>query len=288
MGLADMAMVSRLGAVALVATGMGSLLLWVIMSMGIGLRTGVQTVTARRLGQKKYQQCGHALHNGIILALSLGIPATFLGIYFSETISGLFLSDPLVIPVCTEYMNFGFIGVIFVLTGFAFQGFYTGVEETKIHMKVTIISNIINVYLNAGLIYGTEGVTHFFESVNLPWIAILWQWYDFPALQVKGAAIATVIASGWMVLQYVFHVFHYKIKIFKPIKFQFSSSNLLQQIKLGFPVGAQEVISMVGFALFYKIIGTVGTLELATSEVILNIAHASFMPAVGVGWEIFR
>ena len=39
MGLADMAMVSRLGANALAATGMASLLLWVVMSMGIGLRT---------------------------------------------------------------------------------------------------------------------------------------------------------------------------------------------------------------------------------------------------------
>ena len=67
MGLTDMAMVSRLGAVALAATGMGSLLLWVFMSMGIGVRTAVQTVTSRRLGQKIFDECGHALHNGIML-----------------------------------------------------------------------------------------------------------------------------------------------------------------------------------------------------------------------------
>ena len=53
MSLADMAMVSRLGVNALAATGMGSLLLWMIMSIGIGVRTAVQTVSARRLGQKK-------------------------------------------------------------------------------------------------------------------------------------------------------------------------------------------------------------------------------------------
>ena len=38
MGLADMAMVSRLGATALAATGMGSLLLWICLSMGIGVQ----------------------------------------------------------------------------------------------------------------------------------------------------------------------------------------------------------------------------------------------------------
>ena len=87
MGLTDMAMVSRLGAVALAATGMGSLLLWVVMSMGIGVRTAVQTVTSRRLGQKIFHECGHALHNGIILVLIIAIPATLLGTYYSHEIS---------------------------------------------------------------------------------------------------------------------------------------------------------------------------------------------------------
>ena len=283
MGLTDMAMVSRLGAVALAATGMGSLLLWVVMSMGIGVRTAVQTVTSRRLGQKIFHECGHALHNGIMLAFILAIPATLLGTYYSVEIAELFLQDSDVIPQCADYMHVGFYGISFVLIGFVFQGFYTGIEQTKIHMKVTLVSNLINVYLNAGLIYGTDGVTAFFEKIGIPWMAVLWQWYDFPAMAVKGAALATVIASVWMVVQYSFHILNEKVKKYKPLQFKYSSKNLIQQIKLGFPIGAQEVISMTGFAIFYKIIGTIGTIELATSEVILNIAHASFMPAVGVG-----
>ncbi|SVE63455.1 uncharacterized protein METZ01_LOCUS516309, partial [marine metagenome] len=193
------------------------------------------------------------------------------------------LQDPEVIPQCKNYIYIGFYGIFFVLTGFAFQGFYTGVEQTKIHMKVTIVSNIINVYLNAGLIYGTDGVTTFFEKIGLPWIAVFWQWYDFPAMAVKGAALATVIASGWMVTQYIIYILNERIIKYKPLDFQYSAKNMIQQIKLGFPIGVQEVISMTGFAVFYKIIGIIGTIELATSEVILNIAHASFMPAVGVG-----
>jgi len=283
MGLTDMAMVSRLGAVALAATGMGSLLLWVVMSMGIGVRTAVQTVTSRRLGQKIFHECGHALHNGIMLAVIIAIPSTLLGTYYAHEIAELFLDDHLVIPQCANYIHIGFYGVFFVLTAFAFQGFYTGVEETKIHMKVTIVSNIINVYLNAGLIYGSEGIKLFFEKIGFPHLAIFWQWYEFPAMAVKGAALATVFASIWAVIQYSLHIVNEKIGKFEPFRFQYSAANLIQQVKLGFPIGAQEVISMTGFAIFYKIIGTIGTVELATSEVILNIAHASFMPAVGVG-----
>ena len=87
MGLADMAMVSRLGVNSLAATGMGSILLWMIISIGIGVRTAVQTVSSRRLGQKKYLECGNALHNGIILSVFIAIPCTIIGTHYSLEIA---------------------------------------------------------------------------------------------------------------------------------------------------------------------------------------------------------
>ena len=119
MSLTDMAMVGRLGAEALAATGMGSLIIWIISSMGIGLRTGVQTVSARRLGEKKYSQCSNSLWNGAILASAIAIPFTIIGVTFSLEISNLFLEvkkteDLLVIKYCTDYISIGFFGLFFV------------------------------------------------------------------------------------------------------------------------------------------------------------------------------
>ena len=283
MGLADMAMVSRIGVNALAATGMGSLLLWMVMSMGIGVRTAVQTVSSRRLGQKKHPQCGNALHNGIILAVCIAIPFTIIGTFYTAEIVGLFLEDKAVILLCTDYLFVGYFGLIFVLIGFAFQGFYAGVEETRVHMVVTIVSNILNVYLNAGFIYGSEHITQYFTDIGLPWLASLWNWAPFPALAVKGAAIATLIASIFMVFHYTYFLFKNRVRKYRPHRMKFILSNLVQQVKLGLPIGITEVGVMTGFSIFYKMIGIIGTVELATSEVILNIAHASFMPAIGVG-----
>ena len=220
MSLADMAMVSRLGANALAATGMGSLLLWVIMSMGIGLRAAVQTVSARRLGQKKYPECGNALYNGTILACVVAIPFTLIGITYVTEIANYFLEDIAVISHCIDYLFVGFFGILFVLTGFAFQGFYAGVEQTRIHMHVTIVSNILNVYLNAGFIYGSDRITDFFAEMGILWFAGLWNWAPFPALAVKGAAIATLIASIWMVIHYALYLFNEQIKVFHPFNFR--------------------------------------------------------------------
>ena len=52
MSVFDVAMVGRLGAGALAATGMGGMLFWGALSLTLGIRTAVQTVASRRLGQK--------------------------------------------------------------------------------------------------------------------------------------------------------------------------------------------------------------------------------------------
>ena len=68
-------------------------------------------------------------------------------------------------------------------------------------MTVTITSNIINLYLNAGLIYGSEGVRLFInETIPELWfMSFLWGWVDFPVMGVKGAALSTLIASfAWL------------------------------------------------------------------------------------------
>ena len=73
-------------------------------------------------------------------------------------------------------------------------------------MNVSITSNIVNVYLNAGLIYGSSGVDSFFTAKGLGFISGLWTWYDFPALGVRGAAIATLVASVWMLFHYMYYL----------------------------------------------------------------------------------
>ena len=72
MNMMDVAMVGRLGAEALAAVGIGGVLIWSVMSFSVAIRTGVQTVTARRYGEKTFDQCGKVLNSGILFALLAG------------------------------------------------------------------------------------------------------------------------------------------------------------------------------------------------------------------------
>ncbi len=287
MNLADMAMVGHLGAVALAATGMGAMLVWTILSFAISLRTATQTVAARRLGQRKLRECGVAMHNGLLLAILFGVPVAIGGYFYADRFIPFFLSDPEVVKLSVDYASVAFLSVFFSSLGFVFQGFFTGVERTRAHMNVTVLANALNVYLNVGLIYGTENVQEFFSGLGsgtFSWVGIFWSWTQFPELGVRGAALATLIASAWMVVHYVLYLLAPWIrKQFGVFSFRFDGVMLKRQIRLAVPQGTQEMLVMFGFSLFYKIVGMIGILELAATEIVFTILQTSFMPAAGIG-----
>ena len=286
MSMADVAMVGRLGTEALAATGMGAMLFWGALSLVLGIRTAVQTVASRRLGQKIDHEAGTAFHNGLIMATLYALPVSLAGWLWAKDILPFFIDDATATPLAVDYTGIVFISLLFSAYSFVFQGFFTGVEKTKIHMNVTITSNIINVYLNAGLIYGSEGVKSFFAETtpSLSFISHLWQWMSFPALGVKGAAIATLVASLWMSVHYGAYLFSRQIKTrFAVFSFSVDRVMMNRQLRLAAPQGLQEMFIAVGWSMFYKIVGMIGLIELATTELLFTIMHASFMPALGVG-----
>ena len=74
MGLADTMMVGQIDFNALAAVGMGGIILWTLISIGISLRTATQTVTSRRLGQKKFKECSTSMYNMQFIAILIGVP----------------------------------------------------------------------------------------------------------------------------------------------------------------------------------------------------------------------
>ena len=287
MSLVDVAMVGHLGPEALAATGMGGMLAWGALSIVLGIRTSVQTITSRRLGQKKTKECINALINGFILASAYALPISILGYSYGYLVIPLFIDDVLTTPIAVSYFSISSIGIFFNALSFVFQGFYTGIEKTKIHLNVTIASNVINAYLNAGLIYGKQGLinvlglgkTSFFDFSNL------WFWADFEGMGVSGAAIGTLISSIWMMLHYSYYL--NKQDVVRQNKgFLNTGINvkmLKKQISLSFPMGIQEMMIAIGYSVFYKIMSIIGIVELATTQLLFTIMHASFMPAMGVG-----
>lgn len=284
MNLADVAMVGRLGASALAATGMGAMMVWIFLSLSISLRTATQSLVSRRLGQRLFPECGIAMRNGLLMAITIGVPLSVIGYREIFRFIPFIVSDDQVIRMSTEYTSVVFLSLFFSMAGFVFQGFYTGIEKTRIHMKATITANILNIYLNAGLIYGSEGLHSYLSETSFFWLEYLWTWAPFPALGVKGAALATVLSSIWLAIHYFLYLFsddiRNKYRVFRKV---IDRAMAWRQAKLALPQGTQEMAIHIGFAGFYKLVAMIGIIELAATQVVFTILQTSFMPAAGIG-----
>tara|TARA_B100001741_G_C16548819_1_gene598242 strand:+ start:1405 stop:2814 length:1410 start_codon:yes stop_codon:yes gene_type:complete len=283
MGLVDTMMVGHLGSKAIASVGMASMVTWTAMAIGIAFRTGTQTLVSRRLGQKLFDQCGMAFRNMHLFVFLIGIPLTYICYSNASEIMSFFLKDPETLNLCIEYSLYIYLSLYFIYSSFVFQGFYTGIEETKIHMKVVIASNLLNFYLNAGLIFGSNQIEEFFSNSIFKFLAILWVPFNFPELGVKGAAIGTLIATIWGVLHYSFYLFKNEIVKYKVFDLSIDLKMLNKQLIIAYPLAIQEFLVMFSLTIFYKIIAIIGIIELAATQIIFKIMHASFMPAIGIG-----
>ena len=287
MNVVDVAMVGRLGAKSLAAVGLGAVLIWTILSVGIAFRTGVQTVTARRYGQKRFNDCGLALNSGLALASIVGVILAMVGYKMAGAAIRFLIDDPVVIPLAIVYTQWSFVGAAFITIGYAFQGFYNGVERTRIHMEVTIVSNLLNIYLDAGLIFGNARLTEILASSpigDISFLSVIWSPFDFPALGVEGAAIATLCAAAWMIIHYSLRGFTQEFRTnYNTYKGGFNRETLKKEVEVAAPQGFQEVGVTIVYVLFFKIIGMIGTVEVAATQVVFTLAMASFLPAIGFG-----
>ena len=286
MELADMSMIAAAkdGSNALAAIGFSSMLIWILFSMGISLRTSTQTVTSRRFGEENFNLCGQALQHGHIIALLAGIPATLLMYFNTPSILQSLVSQNEISDLSIDYAMFVVPSIYFNYGSFAFQGFYNGIKMTKIHMKVMVLANLLNVYLNAGLIYGSDNVVLFLDKYHLGFLSFLWNIIEFPEMHVKGAGLATMIASIGMFYLYFMFLFTPKIKNkFQYFRMQIDTIILKRHAILTYPLSIQELFSSVGFFMFFIIIEAGGAINLAATNVVFRIAHASFMPGVGIG-----
>ena len=286
MSLFDLAMVGGLGPEAIAATGMGGMVFYGLTSVVFGIKTAVQSISSRRLGQNKKKESGRSLYNGLLMATIYGLPLSYICWSFSPQIVSFYINHPISTPLALQYIEVLFIGFLFSAYSIVFQGFFTGIERTKVHLVVTILSNILNIYLNAALIYGSAGIIAFFEkkAPGLFFITYLWDWTTFPSLGVKGAAIGTVFSSFFMFIQYVFYLFFSGVrKQFFMFPAKIDLFMLKRQVRLALPMGIQEFLIAVGWATYFKVFSLIGIIELATINIIFSIMHASFMPAIGVG-----
>ncbi|MFQ6093671.1 MAG: MATE family efflux transporter [bacterium] len=264
LSLVDTAMVGRLGAESLAAVGIGAMVMYVVMSGFFAIDSGSRAIVARYFGAGKFSNCGQIFQQALILSVLFGAAITAAGCFFSEDMYRLIRAEPGVTSLGGEYLRLRLFGAAFIFAAFAFNGLFTGLGDTKTPMVVMVVANSLNVALNYTLIFGKLG---------------------FPAMGVKGAALATVIArvSGFSIYLAV-TLSKKSLRRFSPYgSFSLHRERMKQLIRVASPTSFEQVLEAAGFLAFTVIVTQLGTVPLAAHNIGLNITMLSFMPAFGFG-----
>ncbi|UCE56723.1 MAG: MATE family efflux transporter, partial [Desulfobacterales bacterium] len=153
------------------------------------------------------------------------------------------------------------------IASYALSGFYSGRGRTWPVMWVNIFATAVNLILDYALIFGHWG---------------------FPEMGIKGAGIATVMAGIFSLLAFfvlistgAYDETYHTIKGWRPEKKLF-----VRLLRFGVPSGVQFFLEMVGFTAFVLLVGRLGTISLAATNIAFNINTLAFMPMIGCGIAI--
>ncbi len=162
------------------------------------------------------------------------------------------------------YFNILMIGSVATPLNAAISGFFTGRGKTLVTMSATVTGNLVNVVLDYLMIFGHAG---------------------FPAMGIRGAAWASVMASG--VGPAILFAIYFAPRCNQAFRtratFRWDGPLLKRLLRFGFPSGVHLALDISSFAVFILLTGRLGEVALAASNIALSINMLTFMPMIGLG-----
>jgi putative MATE family efflux protein len=160
---------------ALAAISLGFPLVYLFISMGMGLTVAGSVLVAQHTGADEPREAEYAASQTLVFSVVAATLLGGLGFLFIDDLLALFGTSPLVLELATEYMRVITLGLPLMFGFFVFIALMRGSGDTVTPMLVMLGTVVLNIALDPLLIFGVG---------------------PFPQLGVEGAAIATVFARG--------------------------------------------------------------------------------------------
>ncbi len=267
LGFTDFVMVSWLGTDATAAASPSTMLVFIILCVGIGAVTSVQTFAAQALGRREPERAAGYVWQSLYLGLFC-LLATYPLVLLLEPFWRMIGHAPAVRAMEVAYCEIAFwtIGLSVMCVGL--ESFFLGVHRPAIAMYSVIVAIVFNAFADYALIFGKFG---------------------FPAMGIRGAAVATVVS--W-IIRFVLMFAAYWSRAFHE-KYQsrhhrrLDAARMREIFAVGLPIGLQWFLDVGAWFVFLTVImAGFGTVALAASNIAMQFMHLSFMPALGIGTAI--
>lgn len=261
--IVDIYFVSKLGDNDAVATvGLTESVLMLIESVAIGVAMAVTAMVARRIGEKDKAGASTAAGQAILLGVFLSLFLGSMAFIFADDILRFMGGSEALVQKGSAYTKIilGFNIVLMML--FLFNGIFRGAGNAAIAMYTLYLANGINVILDPCLIFG---------------------WWIFPELGLKGAAIASVIGRGVGVL-FQIYVLVSGWSIIKPKLLDLMPKWLTLKKLFSVSVGGagQFLIQTASWIFLVRILADFGSVVLAGYTIGIRVIIFTILPSWGL------
>ncbi len=235
---------------------------FLVLSFLGGIAGYVSVFIAQYHGAGRFEKIGATLWQGLFFTLFSGIVLLFIAFFVSKPLFNLVGHNQEVRLLEGYYFTILCQGGILHVAIQALSGFFTGRGMTRPVMIANIVGMVVNIPLNFALINGLWGL---------------------PELGIRGAAIATVVSWGVTVLCLAPPIFSLRFRReFKLLETMRVDREIFGRLlKFGVPGALQFSMDIFAFTFFILIVGRMGTIPLAASNIVISISSLAFMPALG-------
>ncbi|NQZ78325.1 MAG: MATE family efflux transporter [Ekhidna sp.] len=254
-GVSDSIMVGRIGVIPLAAATFAGTIYHILMLFGIGVSYAITPKVAATDIRDKSKLLLF-LQNGFFMNLGLGLILFALG-YFASHFLDFFGQEEPVAKAAKPYLVIMCGSLVPLMIFQTFRQYAEGLSDTFSPMIVSVFANLLNVFLNYLLIYGSFGA---------------------PALGLNGAGLATLLARVVMFIAMIWWV-RKKISGFQ---WKYQWSGIKDLLRIGLPSGLQYVFEVGAFATAAIMVGWISAESLAAHNIALNLAAISYMSATGL------
>ena len=218
-------------------------------------------IIAQYTGAGALQRVGNVMWQGIYFSMIAWL--AMIGLSFGAgPLFDLVGHAPEVQQLEVTYFRILCLGSGIYIVGMSLACFYTGRGATRPVMVIYIIGMLLNVPLDYALINGI-------------WI--------FPELGILGAGLATVFAWTVVTLLLAFMVFtRTNDRVFRVLRnYHFNRDLFRRLLRFGVPSALQFSLDVFAFLFFVFMVGRLGKIELAVTNIAISLDSISFRPLIG-------
>ncbi len=248
-----------IGTEALAAAGASFPVIFVLVSLVIGITTGTTIIISQYYGAKDFAAVKRAIDTAFIFLFFASIGLTILGLVFIDDVWRLIGLPAHLVQDATLYFSIYAAGLVFMFGYNATSAVLRGLGDSKTPLYFLIISTILNI------------------GFDLLFV-LVFGW------GIGGVAFATVLAQAIAFgLSVIYLNKTHKIIRFAYRGLEFDRDIFRKSLRIGIPTGMQHTFVSLGMLALMSIVNRFGTNTIAAYTIAWRIDSFAAMPAMNFG-----